>query len=73
MMVSNRADFSDADWEPYANSKMWTLDVRPDNSATVFALFKDGAGNVSDVAVATFDVDPALSSNLELFMPNLSR
>jgi hypothetical protein len=73
MMISNRADFAGAEWEPYATSKRWTLDVRPDNTATVFVLFKDGAGNVSDVAIAVFDVDPALSSDLRLFLPTVSQ
>ena len=75
MMISNRADFEGAVWEPYATTKEWPLDVRPDNTATVYVLFKDDAGNVSDVAVATFDVDPSLlpTGDVEMFLPSLSR
>jgi hypothetical protein len=73
MMISNRADFAGAQWEPYQTRKQWTLDVRPDNTATVYALFRDGAGNVSDVIAAVFDVDPNLTEDPQMFLPNLGR
>jgi M6 family metalloprotease-like protein len=38
-----------SDWEPYATNKRWKLS--PDyGKKTVYAQFRDGAGNVSDVA-----------------------
>lgn len=83
MMISNRADFAGAQWEPYATTKLWTLEVNAANQATVFVLFKDGAGNVSDVVHETFTVDPSLPAEteepqepeqqLEMFMPSISR
>ena len=73
MLISNRADFAGAEWEPYKTKKRWTLDVRPDNTATVYALFRDYAGNVSDVAVAVFDVDPNLTESVQVYLPSLGR
>jgi hypothetical protein len=75
MMISNRADFEGAVWEPYQTTKMWTLEPNEANQATVFALFKDGAGNVSDVAYETFTVDPTLPTTelIDLFLPSIER
>jgi hypothetical protein len=83
MMISNRADFAGAQWEPYATTKLWTLEPNAANQATVFVLFKDAAGNVSDVVYETFTVDPALpaepaeptepTEQMEIFMPSISR
>jgi hypothetical protein len=74
MMISNRADFAGAVWEPYATTKLWTLEPNAANQATVFVLFKDGAGNISDVAHDTFTVDASLPPvQRELFMPILGR
>ncbi len=73
MVLSNRADFEGAVWESYSTEKWWTLEPRSDGSATVFVRFRDGVGNVSDVATATFVVDPALKSSLPLYLPRIER
>jgi hypothetical protein len=74
MMLSNRADFAGAAWEPYATSKRWTLEPSAAGQAVVFVLFKDGAGNISDVAYETFIVDASLPPvQAELFLPQLDR
>ena len=53
-------------------SKLWTLEPNAANQATVFVLYRDGAGNISDVAHETFTVDPNLPPNsTELFLPSI--
>jgi hypothetical protein len=48
MIFSNRNDFSDTRWETMAGSKKWILDeTGGDGEKTVYARFKDMAGNVS--------------------------
>jgi len=49
MMVSNTGSFAGASWEPLAATKAWTLAPRPDGRAAVFAKFRDGSGNVSNL------------------------
>jgi hypothetical protein len=76
MMISNQSDFASAVWEPYATTKAWTLAPNAAMQATVFVLFKDGAGNVSDVAHETFTVDPDLEPEpvmTDLFLPSIER
>lgn len=73
MMLSNRADFVGAVWAAYSPTVWWKLEPRADGLATVFVRFRDGAGNVSEVATATFMVDPALKPNLPLYLPNIQR
>ncbi len=46
IMISNVADFSGSSWETYAASKAWTL-TSGDGVKTVYAKFKDAAGNIS--------------------------
>jgi tRNA threonylcarbamoyladenosine modification (KEOPS) complex Pcc1 subunit len=48
MMFSNRSDFTDAKWEKMAGTKRWILDeTGGDGNKTVYAKFKDQAGNES--------------------------
>ena len=51
MIISNDAGFAGASWETYATTKSWTL-TSGDGVKTVYARFKDAAGNMS---VATSD------------------
>jgi hypothetical protein len=73
MMLSNRADFAGAVWETYSPEVWWTLEPRADGLATVFVRFRDGAGNVSEVATATFKVDATLKAELPLYLPSLDK
>jgi hypothetical protein len=50
MLVSNRSDFSDAQWMPYKEMIDWQLSPDANGYAIVFARFRDKAGNVSTVA-----------------------
>lgn len=74
MQISNRADFADAEWEPYSRAKLWTLAPNEQNQATVFVRYRDAAGNVSDVATLTVMVDEtAEPESLKVFLPFVSR
>lgn len=55
MLISNDASFTVANWETYATSKAWTL-TSGDGLKTVYAKFKDAAGNMSAVASDTITV-----------------
>jgi hypothetical protein len=45
MRLSNRSDFAGAIWKPFASSTTWDFT----GGGTVYAQFRDGAGNVSPV------------------------
>lgn len=56
MQVSNTSLFTGAAWEAYSTSKSWTLsDVQ--GTTTVYARFRDSAGNVSSTASDTIVLD----------------
>ncbi|HXF62382.1 MAG TPA: hypothetical protein VNK95_12240, partial [Caldilineaceae bacterium] len=48
MRISNQGDMSGAQWEPFANSKDWTLD-RTSGLASVYVQYRDAAGNESRI------------------------
>jgi hypothetical protein len=73
MLLSNRGDFAGASWEPYQPTKTWTFAPRADGLATVYVRYKDGAGNESDVAALTVQVDPNLTTTTRLFLPLVQR
>ncbi len=54
MMISNASNFSGAAWETYNTTKSpWTLTGGADGTRTVYAKFRDAAGNVSATASDT--------------------
>ncbi|WP_198556518.1 choice-of-anchor A family protein [Paraglaciecola sp. MB-3u-78] len=55
MMISNNPTLADASWEPYSTSKLWTL-LPDNNSAKVFAKFRDANGNESDIVYSSIDI-----------------
>ena len=58
VIVSNRASFKGASWQPKPDSMAWTLDpVAGTAVATVYAKFRDPAGNVSVLEHDTIMVD----------------
>jgi Mg-chelatase subunit ChlD len=71
MKVSNRADLSDASWEPYATTKNWTL-AQQSGLATVFVRYRDGAGNESETYPATIQFG-ADTSGRTLYLPLIRR
>lgn len=73
MQISSRSDFSDTLWIPYRPEMRWSFAPGPDGLATVFARFKDGAGNISPTAGLTVVVDPALPPIPEVYLPVLHK
>lgn len=65
MRVGNDPGFSGADWELYTVRKLWVV---PPGGSTVYAQFRDFAGNMSPVYTATVPAWPAPS--LLRQMPN---
>lgn len=56
MIVGNDASFTGRSWEAYAKTKTWTL-TSGDGEKTVYAKFKDGAGNESKVVSDSIILD----------------
>lgn len=57
MIVSNFPDFVGANWEPFVTQKPWTLMSNLDGEKTVYAKFKDDAGNESSVGLDRIILD----------------
>ncbi len=53
MMISNTADFTNAIWEPFVNTKPWVL-TAGEGLKTVYVKFKDRAGNETNPAVYAY-------------------
>jgi len=63
MCIANTNLTTCTSWETYANSKSWHLDGETDGAKTVYAWFKDTAGNVSAApSTATIVLDTILPS-----------
>lgn len=60
MMLCNKPDFKNARWENYVKSKKWIIDIVGEGEKTVYAKFKDRAGNESEVVSASiiYDITP---------------
>ncbi len=60
MMLCNKPDFKNARWENYVKSKKWIIDIVGEGEKTVYAKFRDRAGNESDVVSASiiYDITP---------------
>ena len=72
MKVSNRSDLADASWQPYAAHVSWTLPA-PDGAKTVYALFRDAAGNASAAAASgtiTLDTTAPSAPSLSIVEPD---
>jgi hypothetical protein len=65
MLVSNRPDFSPGQrWRSYTESLPWTLAPNGFGRATVFVLYRDAAGNVSEPVSLSVFLDDADSDGL---------
>lgn len=58
MMISNNVNFTDAVWETYVTSKAWTL-TSGNGTKTVYAKFRDSAGNTSTAVSDTITLSVA--------------
>ena len=73
MKVGNSADLSGVDWEPYATAKPWTLTPR-DDIGFVYVLYRDAAGNISEVTFDTILIDtPGSGGGRRLSLPLIQR
>ncbi|WP_028645533.1 choice-of-anchor X domain-containing protein [Nocardioides sp. URHA0020] len=70
MMVSNDVDFTGAAWQPLAATLPWTLSPRADGFSTVYAKFRDRAGNVSNVVTDEVRVRAGLISLTGVIKPD---
>jgi sugar lactone lactonase YvrE len=61
MMIANTDTFSGASWETFSATKPWAL-ISGDGVKTVYAKFKDQAGNVSSVYLDTITLDTTAPS-----------
>ncbi len=57
MQIDLSSDFANAVWEPFTPVKAWMPPDETDGWKTVYARFKDGAGNLSDASQITILVD----------------
>jgi Mg-chelatase subunit ChlD len=67
MLIANEPTFAGATWEPYRSTRSWSL-LPQDGRAAVFVKYRDGAGNESEVAIATIEV-----AGREIYLPLLRR
>ena len=67
MLIANEPTFAGATWEPYQSTRSWSL-LPQDGRAAVFVKYRDGAGNESEVAIATIEV-----AGRELYLPRVQR
>lgn len=56
MMIGNDSGFTGAAWEPFSNTRAWTLSDS-DGTKTVYAKFKDTAGNETQAVSASIVLD----------------
>jgi hypothetical protein len=73
MILSERADFAGAEWEPYMESKPWTFTPDASGHDAVYVRFLDGAGNVSETAALSLQIDPNSQPGLAVYLPLISR
>ena len=68
MMLSENSGFSGASWETYVTTRPWTYSTG-DGAKTVYAMFKDAAGNASsscNTTTITVDTTAPTAGNLTL-------
>ena len=70
MMISNNPGMADGVWEPFSETRAWTLGVG-DGLATVYVRYRDAHGNESETVAATiWVVQPTLHP---IFLPMIVR
>ena len=60
MIIANEPTFAGVNWEPFTESKAWTL-AASSGYAIVYARFRDAAGNVSRIYQDDVTIEPPLS------------
>ncbi len=67
MLISNRYDFADAEWQPYKTELDWTL-RSGQGDKIVYARFRSAAGNLSRIIFAQIWVDEEAPKNGKLII-----
>lgn len=50
MLIANTPDFVGATWEPFASTRTWRIAPGSSEATFIYVRFRDGAGNVFDIA-----------------------
>ena len=71
MIIANKSDFSDGSWENFASSKSWNIQPNGAGTYSVYARFRDLAGNLSSIAFDDiyYDTAPGSDTNILLTSP----
>ena len=69
MMISNKQDFVDANWEPYASKVDWKLPARPPGSKKVWIKFRDAVGKEERKKGEQGNISKPYSAEIELLPP----
>ena len=72
MRISNRGDMLGAVFEPFVTTKPWVLGQSA-GLATVYAQFRDAAGNVSAIVPNSILVEQVTGSQKHLYLPFVSK
>ena len=71
MIIANKSDFSDAFWEDFRQNVTW--DIQPDGAGiyTIYARFRDKAGNLSSIVFDDifYNTAPGSDTNITLTTP----
>jgi len=71
MQVNNTGQFVRQEWEAFSQAKNWNIEVGSgDGEKTVYARFKDAAGNVSEVFSQSIILDTKPPENGKLIIEN---
>jgi hypothetical protein len=74
MRLSNTADMAGAQWQPVLPTVPWTLECAVGQQCTVYAQFKDAAGNESLIVNDTILLNDDVSGqNINLYLPSVMR
>ncbi|MFN8441806.1 MAG: VWA domain-containing protein [Caldilineaceae bacterium] len=73
MQLSSRADFEGAQWVPYSLFYDYDFQATASGLYTVFVRYKDAAGNISDTAARTVQVDATASQSQKVYLPLVTR
>ncbi|MCS6967974.1 MAG: hypothetical protein RMJ44_03910 [Cytophagales bacterium] len=68
MKVSEKSDFSDAEWQPYKTTLDWKFSQEPQGERTVYVKFRDQAQNESTVASDNIIFDNTPPENCSLII-----
>ena len=72
MRLSNNGDMAGAEWEPIVPQRGWTLACEIGETCTVFAQFRDAAGNES-LIINDFITLEGVTLDQQLFLPMINR